>query len=148
MTGELCHMLYGGDLTPKQCWTLLDSESATLIDVRTNAEWAYVGMPELASHMNPLVGQQWQTLPHMEVDGDFVGNLQSKLGQLGVKKDGKLCFICKTGGRSRAAAMAMTAAGYPNSYNVTHGFDGDADDKGHRGTINGWKADDLPWRQQ
>jgi rhodanese-related sulfurtransferase len=41
---------YAGDLTPKEAWTLLKkSPEAVLIDVRTQPEWAFVGIPNLSS---------------------------------------------------------------------------------------------------
>jgi len=56
-------------------------------------------------------------------------------------------FLCRSGARSRAAAMAATAAGYARAYNVAEGFEGDLDAEGHRGRVNGWKVAGLPWRQ-
>ncbi|MGH7210687.1 MAG: rhodanese-like domain-containing protein, partial [Acetobacteraceae bacterium] len=59
-----------------------------------------------------------------------------------------LFFMCRTGGRSRAAAEFAAANGYPNVANVVGGFEGVPDAAGHRGTVAGWKADGLPWRQK
>ena len=42
-------MSYAGDVTPEQAWTVLrDEPGAALVDVRTRAEWSYVGLPDLA----------------------------------------------------------------------------------------------------
>jgi rhodanese-related sulfurtransferase len=49
--------------------------------------------------------------------------------------------------RSRAAAVAMTGAGYSRAYNIAGGFEGDPDAERHRGNRNGWKASGLPWKQ-
>ena len=39
-------MTYAGDLSPEETFSLLRDESdAVLVDVRTAAEWAYVGLP-------------------------------------------------------------------------------------------------------
>ena len=43
--------------------------------------------------------------------------------------------------------VAMAAAGYTRAYNVAHGFEGDPDSRKHRGRVNGWKMDGLPWVQ-
>ena len=43
---------------------------------------------------------------------------------------------------------AAQAAGFTHAYNVAEGFEGGPDGAGHRGTIAGWKAHGLPWRQR
>ena len=41
---------YAGDLSVKQAWDLLsENPKAQLVDVRTDAEFAYVGSPDLSS---------------------------------------------------------------------------------------------------
>ena len=67
-------MTYGGDLSPKECWEMLSS-GAILVDVRTRAEWAYIGLPLLEDGMHPVIGQEWQVFPEMSVDPGFVGSL-------------------------------------------------------------------------
>jgi hypothetical protein len=32
-------------------------------------------------------------------------------------------------------------------YNVLHGFEGELDERHHRGTVAGWRHDGLPWEQ-
>ena len=54
-------------------------------------------------------------------------------------------FVTK---RSKAAAKALTAAGFQACYNILEGFEGNADNDGHRGNVGGWKHAGLPWRQQ
>lgn len=142
-------MSYAGDLTVQQCWDLLDQDSdAFIIDVRTMAEWAYVGLPLLKQDMQPILLQQWQVFPEMGVDADFVDHLQEKLAAAGASRESKLCYLCRSGVRSLAAAKAMTSAGYINSFNISGGFEGDLDNDGHRGGRNGWKAEGLPWQQR
>jgi rhodanese-related sulfurtransferase len=58
-----------------------------------------------------------------------------------------MLFLCRSGARSRAAAMALTAAGYTSCYNIAEGFEGNPDAERHRGTTGGWKAAGLPWAQ-
>ena len=58
-----------------------------------------------------------------------------------------MLLLCRSGGRSRAAAMALTAAGYAHAYNIAGGFEGDLNATKHRGGMNGWKAAGLPWNQ-
>ncbi|NKB51678.1 MAG: rhodanese-like domain-containing protein [Rhizobiaceae bacterium] len=142
-------MSYAGDLTVKQCWDLLGSDkTAFIVDVRTVAEWAYVGVPLLDAEMQDVILQQWQVFPDMAVDGNFSSRLHEQLESAGADKEAKLCFLCRSGVRSLAAAKAMSAIGYANSYNITGGFEGDLDDEGHRGKRNGWKMEGLPWQQR
>ncbi|MCW0183084.1 MAG: rhodanese-like domain-containing protein, partial [Zavarzinia sp.] len=56
-------------------------------------------------------------------------------------------FLCRSGARSRSAAIMATAAGIAPAYNIIAGFEGDLDGDGHRGASGGWKAEGLPWRQ-
>ena len=65
----------------------------------------------------------------------------------GATRDTPVLMLCRSGARSRAAAMALTALGFSRAYNIAGGFEGDPDGMGHRGHRNGWKADGLPWRQ-
>lgn len=141
-------MDYAGEISVVDCWALLEEGDAVLVDVRTSAEWAYVGAPDLRDGMKPLIGQEWQVFPQMSVDTGFADKLSGQLAGVGASKDTQLCFLCRSGVRSLAAARAMTAAGYTKAYNVTGGFEGDLDDEGHRGRRNGWKAEALPWRQR
>lgn len=142
-------MSYADDLLPAQCWDMLEKEgkNALLIDVRTRAEWTFVGMPTPTPDMHPLVTQEWQIYPDMAVDAGFVSTLKTRLDELSLGLETRLCFLCRSGVRSKAAASAMTQAGYSHAYNITNGFEGDPNSEGHRGKLNGWKKSELPWRQ-
>jgi len=61
-------------------------------------------------------------------------------------RDAAILFLCRSGARSRAAAIAMTELGFARCYNIAGGFEGDLDGERHRG-VGGWKAAGLPWRQ-
>jgi rhodanese-related sulfurtransferase len=129
-------------------WQLLKScPGSQLIDVRTRAEWAYVGIPDLGPLSKRAVLVEWQTFPDQAVDPRFVERLAGELKMLGVKPDDDLFFICRSGGRSLAAASAMAVMGYHACHNVAGGFEGPLDDERHRGTVGGWKVAGLPWRQ-
>lgn len=139
---------YAGDVTSEEAWGTLSSEpGAALIDVRTSAEWNYVGLPDLSSIGKPLLRVEWQTFPSGAVNPKFAETLDAELKQQGASRDAPLFFICRSGARSASAAAAITAAGYTRCYNVAGGFEGRRDDHGHRGTLEGWKAADLPWVQ-
>lgn len=133
---------YAGDVTPEQAFTALrENPDATLVDVRTSAEWAYVGLPDLREVGSDLVCVEWQTFPDGQVNRDFVANLRTE----GVTS-GPVYFLCRSGVRSRAAAEAVTEAGFAEAYNVLDGFEGPLDTAGHR-SVSGWKNSGLPWRQ-
>ena len=135
---------YAGDVSPREAWNILSSDAkAVLVDVRTAPEWSFVGVPDLSELGKRVVQQSWQVFPRMEVDPDFAARLAAIAGD----RDAPLVFLCRSGARSRAAAIAMTKAGYGRCYNVATGFEGNHDAQRHRGTVAGWKADGLPWRQ-
>lgn len=139
-------MNYAGDVSPKEAWDgLVQAPKAALIDVRTQPEWAFVGVPDLRSLGKKAGFVCWQVYPQMQVDPDFVAKVEQLVG---ADKSTPIYFICRSGARSRSAAIAMTAAGYEHCYNIAGGFEGDVDGEGHRGRTNGWKAGNLPWVQQ
>lgn len=135
---------YGGDVSPKQAWEILSkAPDAVLVDVRTQPEWVFVGVPDLGPLGKRAVFIPWQVFPAMQVNGEFVKLIQ----QAGVKPDAPVLFLCRSGGRSRAAAIAATQQGFARAYNIAGGFEGPHDAEKHRGGKEGWKADGLPWIQ-
>lgn len=135
---------YAGDLTPAEAWERLKSDpKAKLVDVRTQAEWVYVGVPDLSPTGKQPILVQWQTFPAMARNEVFADQLKGQ----GVAADDTLLFLCRSGVRSKAAAELMTQLGFPNSYNISDGFEGPLDGSRHRGGAAGWKASGLPWAQ-
>lgn len=134
---------YAGDITATEAWEQLQA-GAQLVDVRTQAEWNFVGLPDLTALGRRVHCVEWQSFPSGAPNAGFA----AQAGQaLGPDKDQPVLLLCRSGARSRAAAIALTAAGYSKAFNVAGGFEGDIDGQGHRGNINGWKASGLPWRQ-
>jgi rhodanese-related sulfurtransferase len=139
---------YAGDVSVKAAWDALGhSPEATLVDVRTKAEWAYVGIPVLTPLGKSPVLLEWDEFPSGGLVPDFVGRLRGELDKRGVPKDAALYFICRSGNRSRQAAMLATDAGYSRAFNVEYGFEGRLGPDRHRGTTGSWKAEGLPWVQ-
>ncbi len=137
-------MTYSGDISVEEAWRRLgDETSAVLVDVRTAAEWNFVGAPDLSGIGKQIIRVSWQTLPKMEQNPAFVEEVRAQASDSGAS----LLFLCRSGARSQAAAIAMTAAGYSQCFNVAGGFEGDLDGDRHRGVTGGWKAADLPWSQ-
>jgi rhodanese-related sulfurtransferase len=136
------------DVDVEAAWKVLQSNPRSqLVDVRTRAEWTYVGIPDLGPVGKRTVLVEWQTFPDQAVDQRFAERLAGELKALGVQSDDDLFFICRSGSRSLAAAKAMAAAGYRACHNVACGFEGPLDDERHRGSVGGWKAASLPWQQ-
>ncbi len=121
--------------------------ASVLIDVRTKAEWSFVGLPDLTTIGKQPVLIEWQQFPTNLVDADFTNRLTEMLDQAGTGKDSELFFLCRSGGRSMMAARAMSSVGYTRCMNVAHGFEGGLDRERHRGQADGWKARKLPWVQ-
>ena len=117
------------------------------MDVRTKAEWAYVGVPDLSEIDKETIFLEWQEFPTMKVAADFAPRLLEILRARGVSAKTPLLFLCRSGVRSRAAAVALTQAGQELCYNIAQGFEGPLDDKQKRGAVDGWKAAGLPWAQ-
>ena len=139
---------YAGDLSAAEAWSLLkDNPQAQLVDVRTTAEWSFVGLPDLSEVGRNVHCVEWQSFPTMSPNPGFVAEAGSAVSGAGASKDAPILFLCRSGARSRSAAIAMTAAGYTRAYNIAGGFEGDLDPARHRGTKNGWKAQGLPWKQ-
>jgi rhodanese-related sulfurtransferase len=132
--------MYKGDISPAEAHARLKANpSAVLIDVRTQPEWAFVGVPAVER----LVRIPWQVFPSMHVNADFVTEVE----KAGIAKDTEILCICRSGGRSASAAAELTKAGFTNAWNVAQGFEGDRNGEGHRGTVGGWKVAGLPWVQ-
>ena len=136
---------YAGDVPPMKAWEILANDSlAALIDVRTLPEWNFVGVPDLSGLNKNAALISWQNYPDMARNDEF----EKAVEALKLAKDAPLLFLCRSGARSRAAAIAMTARGYKTCYNIAEGFEGDVDDAHHRGGKNGWKVAGLPWVQR
>ena len=136
------------DVTPAEAWSVLSTDpNAALIDVRTAAEWTFVGTPNLSSAGKRALLIEWQVFPSMDVNTSFVSQLNDELVRAGLPKDTPLYFLCRSGVRSKAAALAMASAGWTHGFNIAGGFEGGPDASGHRGAIAGWKASNLPWVQ-
>ena len=135
---------YAGDVTSREAWTMLERDPrAALLDVRTEAEWQYVGVPDLSVLEKRTLLVSWQVYPNLSLNPDFVEQVAAQ----GLAGDRPLLIVCRSGVRSRHAAVALAARGYSRCYNVSDGFEGGHDEERHRGARDGWKAAGLPWRQ-
>ncbi|WP_062228272.1 rhodanese-like domain-containing protein [Aureimonas frigidaquae] len=140
---------YKDDVTVQQCWDdLTASRDAFLIDVRTMAEWNFVGFPLAPDSAQEPIFMEWQSFPTMSVNPAFAERVAATVRERGGSESSRLYFLCRSGARSMASAAALTAAGFQNAFNILDGFEGPADEEGHRGRVAGWKAAGLSWVQK
>jgi rhodanese-related sulfurtransferase len=127
---------YAGALTPFEAAQLQAAGAAILVDVRTFAEWEFVGrVPD-----SMLI--EWRRLGEQKPNDTFLQQLRGN-----VDPDEAVLFLCRSGVRSHHAAQAAAQAGFERAYNVLEGFEGDLDGERHRGTTGGWRFHGLPWIQ-
>ena len=96
-------MSYAGDITPEQAWKLLsDNPQAVLVDVRTDAEWRFVGVPDLSSLGRDVVYIEWNG-----VDGQRNENFLDELSEKvpGDGEDRPVVFLCRSGNRSTTSTL-------------------------------------------
>lgn len=130
-------MTYTADIDPNGASAMLaEREGAVLIDVRTKAEWNWVGVPDV----DGARFVEWVSWPDGQPNEQFVADASA-----GLETDTPIIMMCRSGARSAAAATALTAAGFSEVYNMAGGFEGDHDSAGHRS--GGWRGAALPWRQ-
>jgi rhodanese-related sulfurtransferase len=129
---------YFGAITPQEALTLLTGlPNARLIDVRTRAEWDYVG------RVPDSILIEWNTYPAGTRNPVFVDELRAAVHD----PEAPVLFLCRSGQRSDSAARVAAAAGYTMAFNVLEGFEGPKDNDGHRGALGGWRKAGLPWVQ-
>lgn len=128
---------YAGDIGARLAWHWVQNQQAVLVDVRTDAERAWVGQVPGA------VAIAWKQWPDMAMNPDFDAQLLS-LAQRA--RGAKIVLLCRSGVRSVAAAQRASQLGL-EAYNILQGFEGDANAQGQRGQLGGWRYQGLPWSQ-
>ncbi len=137
------------EVLPNEAWEQLQQPNTVLVDVRTKAEWSFVGFPDLDDLDKEVIKVEWLAFPEMSVNPEFTGELFSRFGD---RFPDKIFFICRSGVRSQDAAEYVTdvlaeIGRKTICVNVAEGFEGDLDGSKHRGNKNGWKKSKLAWRQ-
>jgi rhodanese-related sulfurtransferase len=128
---------YAGALTPAEAWEVLQhAPGAKLVDVRTRAEWDWVG------RVPGAVEIEWLSYPGNALNPAFAQQLRRE-----VDPEALVMFLCRSGGRSDKAARMAAESGYGEAYNILEGFEGDRDANGQRNRVGGWRHAVLPWIQ-
>lgn len=139
------------EMSARDVWNALRAEpSAVLVDVRTQPEWAFSGKPDLGGIDRKVIFVPWKTWPAMAINLGFIADLEEKFPDALPKR---FFFMCRSGPRAVSAAQEfarqMSARGADlHCTNVMHGFEGEKNADGQRGSVNGWKAEGLPWTQE
>jgi len=121
-------------VTPKDAKALIDDQSYTYVDVRSEFEFER-GHP---------VGAYNVPLLHMQPGVGMVPNpLFLDVMKANFDKDARLVLGCKSGGRSERACEILDEAGYSNVVNMDGGFEGRFDPLG-RVAQPGWSAEGYP----
>ena len=130
------------EASPQSTFEALQNDpQAQLIDCRTQAEWSFVGMPDLSSIGRAVIQLEWQGLDGKR-NSQFVAQVEENL-----PKDTPIYILCRSGVRSAAACTVLAERGFTQLFNITGGFEGNTNADGHRGQSEGWKYEQLPWRQ-
>jgi len=126
---------YSGAVTPLEAWRLFTASKAKLVDVRTPAEYKFVGA------VPGSVNVEWRGADILPT-AMFVSGLKNV-----ARFTEPVLLLCRSGVRSHSAARAAAAAGFSHVYNVLEGFEGQRNLEGRRGAIDGWRKHGLPWTQ-
>ena len=135
---------YAGDITAQQAWDLLaENPEAVLVDVRTEAEWRYVGVPDTVLDRSADAADRVGEFSHRRAQRQLRrpaprGRPGRRLAGAASRLDGRsagsasgvtpgdrpVVFLCRSGNRSIGAAEGRDRGGIAPSYNVLDGFEG------------------------
>ena len=97
---------YAGDISAWQAWDMLtDDKAAVLIDVRTLAEWQFVGHHDLAKLGKAVSLVPCVNYPDMARNPNFIADVEAT----GAAREAPILLLCRSGHRSARAAMALAA---------------------------------------
>lgn len=125
------------------------NQSIKILDVRTVAEYVFVGHPAMAHNVPFLFAtRKWDAEEGkyaMTPNQKFMEQVAAVL-----KRDDVILITCRSGQRSAKAANKLTEAGYKHVYSIVDGFEGEKlkdPDSGVNGKRekNGWRNAGPPW---
>ena len=86
---------YAGDVDPANSYAALQaSADAVLVDVRTAAEWSYVGLPDLSHIGKRVIPIEWQRFPDGTQNGSFLEQLRHAGVADGVPSTSSAARVC------------------------------------------------------
>lgn len=138
-------------LTPADAHAALQADPGIVfLDVRDPIEVAFVGHAEGTDAIVPVAVATHRFDPKrgsyaMQMNKAFVAQVEKAVARDGKDKDDPVFVMCRSGGRSAAAAGVLAKAGFTNVWSLVEGFEGDTDKATGERTVNGWKNADLPW---
>ena len=136
-------MSYKRNLLPKMAIERLQNNpQALFVDVRSKAEFKYVGYPENSILIPWIDDPDWE--PNPEAFSDAV---MQELDGCENLSDTEIILICRSGFRSNEALKCLENKGFTQVSHVASGFEGDLDENDHRGNLNGWRHDGMLWSQ-
>jgi len=111
---------------------LMAEPNSVLLDVRTKEEWNTIGKPN-----GEKIGLKTYFLSiQFGNERIFNENFIQEFKNLNIGQDHEILAMCRSGGRSQAAAELLTRENYTCS-NISDGFEGNQENVG-------WKNCDLP----
>ena len=111
---------------------LMAEPNSVLLDVRTKEEWNTIGKPD-----GEKIGLKTYFLSiQFGNERVFNENFVQEFKNLNIGQDHEILTMCRSGGRSQAAAELLTKENYTCS-NISDGFLGNDEDVG-------WINSDLP----
>ncbi len=132
-----------------------EPNNVILVDVRTPAEWQFVGHTQMAQIMIPSVFFKYNAVDSKKprysskLNDDFITEFENKLDDLGGDNETPVVLMCRSGAtRAQPAAKMLAQYGYENVYIMTDGFEGGKTKTGeHKGfrLQSGWKVNGHPW---
>ncbi|MGB5190976.1 rhodanese-like domain-containing protein [Robiginitalea sp.] len=138
-------------VTSKEAYKMwkANPDKIKILDVRTLDEYINIGHAEMARNIPAfLQTYNWDADKKSfsyQMNPDFAEQAQKVFNQ-----QDTILVTCRSGGRSALAINFLASLGYKNLYNITDGFEGDAEtnpeskDFGKR-VLNGWKNAGVPW---
>lgn len=134
---------------------MLTDPTVLFVDVRSQAEVAFLGLPQRANVNIPLM-----TFPEfaefdaekgeylLEPNAYFVEDFVAYAESAGIGPDHPIILFCRSGSRSAKAANLLAEAGYTQVYTMLDGYEGDKAKDGPQAgqrVVNGWKNEGLGW---
>jgi hypothetical protein len=136
------------DVDVAAAWEGLNSGPCSrLVDLRTRAEWTYVGIPDLGPIGKRAVLVEWQTFPDQTVDARFVERLAASSRRSACScTTTSILFAVREAvawqqpeqWRRRGTGLATTSLAVSKDRLTICGTEA---------PLGGWKATGLPWQQ-